>query len=327
MRSLRRSGSGVRFPALAILKSAKLWQKSYFYVENIHSSWDYVNLPAYVAGPPAEPRTNWRFRPKNMSAASSTALTRLHEMMESEGLMASDLLAAFVERRVLPLQARPHIISNMSGRRDPCRLSTKVMPDVEVVHMVNFFSDCKMSWRFGKPPYSRANPPPPVGLLIIFPLFVRVLFLPPDQSALVQRFPGQTATNALTAGHQYMADRSVSDVDDPDLGVAAQEEDGATSGGSDGAGSPSEGGLGDWPDDDEEDDEPRRTDGADSVGASSAAAPTAATGVPKRRADAGLFGSRPKKPKTSATATKRQEAAAKAALFQKGPKQRPMVSA
>ncbi|EMS61306.1 hypothetical protein TRIUR3_11919 [Triticum urartu] len=39
----------------------------------------------------------------------------------------------------------------MSGRRDPCRLSTKVMPDMEVVRMMNFFSNCKLSeteWRF-----------------------------------------------------------------------------------------------------------------------------------------------------------------------------------
>ena len=43
----------------------------------------------------------------------------------------------------------------------------------------DFFSNCKLSkteWRFGKPPYSRANPPPPIGLLILFfSLFVRAL--------------------------------------------------------------------------------------------------------------------------------------------------------
>ena len=92
-------------------------------------------------------------------------------MTKSEGLRASDLLAAFVERRVLPLQARPHIISNMSRRWDPCRMCTKVLPDMEVVRLVNFFSDCKLSemdWWFGKEPYIRANPPPAVSLQVLF---------------------------------------------------------------------------------------------------------------------------------------------------------------
>ena len=55
-----------------------------------------------------------------------------------EGLKASDLLTAFVERQVLPLQARPHLISDMSGCRDPCRMSTRVLPDTEMVRLVNF---------------------------------------------------------------------------------------------------------------------------------------------------------------------------------------------
>ena len=161
-------GTGIRFPSLALLQSAKLWQKSYFYVKNVHATQDFVNLPAYAAGPPVEPRPNWQFWPKSLSAASFTALARLQVMMESEGIKASDLLTAFVARRVLPLQARPHLISNMSGRRDPCRMCTKELPDVEVVRLVNFFSNCKSSnteWRFGKEPYSRANPPPVASLL------------------------------------------------------------------------------------------------------------------------------------------------------------------
>jgi hypothetical protein len=81
-------------------------------------------------------------------------------MTESEGLKGSDLLAAFVTRRVLPLQARPHIISCRSGHRDPCRMCTRELPDVEVVWLVNYISDCKLSetdWRFGKRPYDRAH--------------------------------------------------------------------------------------------------------------------------------------------------------------------------
>nr|XP_020151478.1 uncharacterized abhydrolase domain-containing protein DDB_G0269086-like [Aegilops tauschii subsp. strangulata] len=66
---------------------------------------------------------------------------------------------------------------------------------------------------------------------------------------------------------------------------------------------------------------------ADRTSAGSSTAPTRAPGVPKRRADVGMFGNRPsKKAKASVATTKRQEAA-KAAIIWKGPKQRPMVFA
>ena len=90
-------------------------------------------------------------------------------LTQSEGLTGPDLLSAFVARRVLPLQGRPHMISQMSGRRDPSRLCTKEMPHAEVAHMVNYLANCKLTeeWQFGKEPYSRANPPP----MVIFPSF------------------------------------------------------------------------------------------------------------------------------------------------------------
>ena len=83
--------------------------------------------------------------------------------------MASDLLIAFVERRVLPLQGRPHPIFRMSGHRDPSRLCTKEMPAAEVARMVNEISDLKVSeeeWRYGKRPYSCEDPPPAVSPFI-----------------------------------------------------------------------------------------------------------------------------------------------------------------
>lgn len=57
--AVRRTPSGTRFPPIALHESAKLWQKSYFYVRNVHPTNDYVNLPAFVPGPPAELRNNW----------------------------------------------------------------------------------------------------------------------------------------------------------------------------------------------------------------------------------------------------------------------------
>ena len=86
-------------------------------------------------------------------------------MIQAEGLIGSDLVAVFVEHRVLLLQGRPHMICEMSGRFDPCRLSTKEMPHAEVSYMVNYIFNCKLTeeWQYGKEPYSRANPPPVVS--------------------------------------------------------------------------------------------------------------------------------------------------------------------
>ena len=71
---------------------------------------------------------------------------------------------------------------------------------------------------------------------------------------------------------------------------------------------------------------PHRTHDADRAGASSLAAPTVLGGTPKHRADSLLFGSRPKKPRNMAVGTKRLEAIAKAAQFQRALKRLPLAS-
>lgn len=125
--AVRRPGAGNSFPAISLTQSVKLWQKSYFYVKNVHPTLHFVNLSAFTAGPPVEPRTNWTFKARKLSAASTATIAQLKVMTESEGLKASDLLTAFMVRRLLPLQGRPHLISRMSGHRDPCRMCTLVM--------------------------------------------------------------------------------------------------------------------------------------------------------------------------------------------------------
>ena len=139
-------------------------------MRNVTPQGNYVNLPAYVAGPPAGRRPQWSYRARTLSPAGATAIARLRVMIQSEGLTGSNLLAAFVARRVLPLQSRPHLICQMSGQLDPSRMCTKDMPHDEVAHMVNYLANCKLSaeWRFGKEPYSRARPPPTVCSLYPF---------------------------------------------------------------------------------------------------------------------------------------------------------------
>ena len=160
----RRSGADNPFPVITLIQSVKKWQKSYFYVRNIAPRGDYINLPAYVAGPPAGRLPQWSFRAVTLSQAGNAAIARLRVMVQSEGLTGPDLLAAFVTRRVLPLQSRPHLICQMSGQLDPSRMCTKEMPQPDAADMVNYLANCQLSedWQFGKEPYSRANPPPTV---------------------------------------------------------------------------------------------------------------------------------------------------------------------
>ena len=135
----------------------------------------------------------------------------------------------------------------------------------------------------------------------------------------------QPAAGIMRPPREFVPDRAESDVDDPDLGVAALE-DGAE-GGSGASVGPSLGAsLEDWPDDDEEV-APHHQPGASQPRANSFAAPDAPGGAKKRRAGTSLFGSRPKKPKGSAAATKRDEAATKANRFRKVVKTPQLVSA
>lgn len=58
-------------------------------------------------------------------------------MLSREGLVATDLITAFLGRRVQPLQHRPHRICDMSGLFNPCRLSTKELTSAQIARRVN----------------------------------------------------------------------------------------------------------------------------------------------------------------------------------------------
>ena len=116
------------------------------------------------------------------------------------------------------------------------------------------------------------------------------------------------AAGAAGVEHQFLPDRTMDDVDDPDLGAAAMEDDIAGEGG-DAGGYGLGAGFEDWLDDFEAEVAPPRQPAADHQGAGSSIAPAIGGGAQKRRAASSLFGSRPKKSKASAAATKRDEAA------------------
>ena len=72
--AMRRTAADNPFPVITLIQSVKRWQKSYFYVKNVTPQGDYVNLPAYVAGPPAGRRPQWSYRAVTLTPAGAAAV-------------------------------------------------------------------------------------------------------------------------------------------------------------------------------------------------------------------------------------------------------------
>ena len=62
--AMRRPAADNPFPVITLIQSVKRWQKSYFYVKNVTPQGDYVNLPAFIAGPPAGRRPSGHIGPE-----------------------------------------------------------------------------------------------------------------------------------------------------------------------------------------------------------------------------------------------------------------------
>ncbi|KAE8819630.1 hypothetical protein D1007_02274 [Hordeum vulgare] len=154
-----RSKSG--FPQMPLQDSIKHWQKGFFYVRSTDPAQDALNMPPFAIAPPT--RQNWDA--KNPKPHPEVALIHAHlDILRESGLLGRDLLATMVVRRILPLHRRPHLVCQMSGRLDPCRLSTKRFAPGAVAQRVNLISTACMDeggeWTWGMSPFNRAHPPP-----------------------------------------------------------------------------------------------------------------------------------------------------------------------
>jgi hypothetical protein len=106
--------------------SARKWQKTYFYVKNVlappgQPPRDNVNQPVFINSPPTDQAT-WGQNLKETIVQINEAVARLEQLVMA-GLTARDIMAAWIARRVQPLQRRPHQMCFMSGRKDPCQIS------------------------------------------------------------------------------------------------------------------------------------------------------------------------------------------------------------
>ena len=140
----------------------KGWFQTYFYVQNATAA-DHINLPPYsdVQLPAAQP--HWSYDPWRSDNDTQVLADRIWELV-SLSLTGRDLLMAWVSRRVIPLQRRPHKLCYLSGLRDPSRTAREVMYEEEVAKLASAIIDglVEDDWDFGVPPYRRSNPPPQV---------------------------------------------------------------------------------------------------------------------------------------------------------------------
>ncbi|KAE8798199.1 hypothetical protein D1007_26490 [Hordeum vulgare] len=102
--------------------SIKHWQKGFFYVKSANPAQDFLNMPPYAIAPPT--RLNWDAKTPKLHPKVVLICAHL-DILGKSCLLGRDLLATTVVRRILPLQRRPHLVCQMSGRLDPSRLSAK----------------------------------------------------------------------------------------------------------------------------------------------------------------------------------------------------------
>ena len=93
-----RSGADNPFPSIRLIKSVKMWEWLYFYVKNVSAEGDWVNLPAYVAGPPPGRQPSWSFRARSLTPAGAGVVARLRVLIQSEHLTRPLLRGSCVVR-------------------------------------------------------------------------------------------------------------------------------------------------------------------------------------------------------------------------------------
>jgi hypothetical protein len=146
------------FPGLKGKESCKKWQRSFFYVKNLKEGADHINLPPFDANGPE--RDSWSAPLPRPAPDMEKILQRVTALQKEGGLKPSDLLLAFLDARVSPLQRRSHKMCFLGSARDPTRHSSRALTATEVAQKANRIAYVKLpaSWTWGLKPYDRSNP-------------------------------------------------------------------------------------------------------------------------------------------------------------------------
>jgi len=213
----RRGTEFIRVPGL---QSAHKWQCTYFYVSNKGPE-DFINLPAYVAGPPAN-RSEWASNHTDMLVID-VVITSYIERLVAEGKpTADDLMCAWIRSRINPLQMRSHKMCHISGPKDPTRFTTCVLNAEMISQQVRSITDSKLppNWEWGKSPLRRDRPAPEeVSSFTDFPhtFFRHCLCRSSDITFLFFSFQLKERWQEEDSEIDFADDRKGSDKVDPDF--------------------------------------------------------------------------------------------------------------
>jgi hypothetical protein len=146
------------FPGLKGKESYKKWQRSFFYVKNLKEGTDHINLPPFEANGPE--RDSWSAPLPCPAPNMENILQRISALQKDGGLKPSDLLLAFLDARVSPLQRRSHKMCFLGSARDPTHHSSRVLSATDVAQKTNRVADVKLPalWKWGLKPHDRSNP-------------------------------------------------------------------------------------------------------------------------------------------------------------------------
>jgi hypothetical protein len=146
------------FPGLKGKESCKKWQRSFFYLRNLKKGVDYINLPPFDASGPGE-RDSWSASLPRAGPDMAKVLQRIVALQAEGGLKSYDLLLAFLDARISPLQRRSHKMCFLGSDRDPTHHSSKALMAVAVVQKAKKIAEVKLpaAWAWGLRPYDRNN--------------------------------------------------------------------------------------------------------------------------------------------------------------------------
>jgi hypothetical protein len=116
-------------------ESCKKWQRSFFYVKNLKEGADHINLPPFDANGPE--RDSWSAPLPRPAPDVEKILQRVTALQKDGGLKLSDLLLAFLDARVSPLQRRLHKMCFLGSARDPTHHSSRTLTATEVAQKAN----------------------------------------------------------------------------------------------------------------------------------------------------------------------------------------------
>jgi hypothetical protein len=146
-------------------------------VKNLKKGADYINLSPFDANGPDE-RDSWSASLPRPMPDMVKILQRITALQKEGNLKPSDLLLAFLDARVSPLQRRSHKMCFLGTASDPTRHSSRALTAVEVAQKANRIAEVKLpaSWAWGLRPYDRSNSVTEVRLsgLASAPLFYSI---------------------------------------------------------------------------------------------------------------------------------------------------------